>query len=220
MNRSTSDAARAVEEARARLRASLDALTDHVSPAGALDMARSLIDDRESRAAAADFVKRNPLPTALAATGIAWLGYALLSGDSSQKLADPRRDPGLTEVPGRSVTPPSTAQRPADAPALSVAPPAARPATEAVAPTKTGLRATFARHPLLYGVVGLVAGAVAGVIAMVKGRGEAPELPAHEEGSAVDPPATYAAGDPAAARPGNGLLHRPRNVGPAHPTAH
>lgn len=213
MSTPTSDAAHAVREARARLKASIDALSEHVSPSGALDMARAFVEDHDSRRAAVDFVKRNPLPTALAASGLAWLGYKLISG-GDDRLADPKHEPGLTEVAGRAYTPESPhviAHQPAP-PAPPPAPPAPEPPS-----TASKVRGAFRRHPLLYGVVGLVAGAIAGVIAVLKrGGDDALEAPADPS----EGPATYAAGEPAAPRSGNGITRRPRASSAARPTAH
>ncbi len=222
MSSSTSDAADAVREARQRLRSSLDALTEQLSPAGALDLARSIIEDQEARRSAVDFVKKNPVPVGLAATGLAWLGYSLLKTDP-ERLADPRRDPGLTEVSGRPAAAPPTpppadpvevAAGREDVPRVTapIAPAPPEPSrTEKVVETARGVRATFRRHPLLYGVVGLVAGAVAGVIAVLRGRQE--DAIDVDDAVCADPSAegaaTYAAGDPIRAegrsRGGNGV---------------
>ncbi len=249
MTSPTSEAAHAVHEARARLRASLDALSDHLSPGGALDLARSIIEDQEARQSAADFVKRNPVPTALAATGLAWMGYKLLSGD--RDLADPARDPGLTEVEGRPVVPrrPAASAR-ATAPVAPVGAPEPVPGRQDVPrtpdptlagptsagptlagptlphPTQTGapavessgadralakargVRRTFARHPLLYGVVGLLTGAVVGVIAALRGgRDDAVEGPADPHAAPEVPMRGVAADEQRA--PGNGVYRRP-----------
>lgn len=233
MSSSTTEAAHAVHEARARLRASLDALSDHLSPGGALDLARSIIEDRDARQSAADFVKRNPVPTALAATGLAWMGYKLLSGD--RDLADPAKEPGLTEVQGRPAVPrhPAASARvtapvaPAGAPephagrqdVPRVPDPTQTSELTAVDPSKAdralakarGVRRTFARHPLLYGVVGLVTGAVVGVIAALRGRrDEAIEekAPTPDPHAAPEVPLRGVAAD-AKVSPGNGVYRRP-----------
>lgn len=233
MSTSTSDAADAVRAARRRLRSSLDVLTDQISPAGALDLARSIIEDREARESAKSFVKQNPIPTALAATGLAWLGYALLRGEKSPPLADPRAEPGLTEVPGRPVVPEAAAEGPVNGvhrraaptagrkdvphtppPEVSAESAAEKPVTAEVVSKARGIRATFARHPLLYGLVGLLTGAVVGVVAVLRGRHGDEEVLEVDPKATPDPagPTTYAAGDP---RPGDGALHRV--VDPADP---
>lgn len=244
MSSSTSDAADAVREARQRLRSSLDALTEQLSPAGALDLARSIVEDQEARRSAVDFVKKNPVPVGLAATGLAWLGYSLLKKDP-ERLADPRRDPGLTEVSGRpdAVPPASPPAEPTvaaagreDVPRVTapVAPAPPEPSrAEKVVETARGVRATFRRHPLLYGVVGLVAGAVAGVIAVLRGRrDDAIDVDVDpDDAVCADPPAdgaaTYAAGDPIRAegrsRGGNGVARASGRAGrtaPPRPAVH
>lgn len=168
MKSSTADAAETVRAARTHLRDTLSALGDHLTPGGALDAARALVDDTETRREAIDFVKRHPVPTALAGLGLAWLGYTLLSGGDD--APDPRAEPGLTEVPGRRVAaPPEPATGRRDVPRVEL--PARAPGGDGSGPVLArieALRATFARHPLLYGVVGLVAGAVMGVVAAVR----------------------------------------------------